>query len=41
MQNELFTDYWYYTIIGGLVSLIGIFLVIKNKKELLHIDKNN
>ena len=32
IQNELFTDYWYYTIIGGLISLIGIFLVIKNKK---------
>ena len=32
MQNELFTDPWYYTVIGGLVSLMGIFLVIKNKK---------
>ena len=32
MQNELFTDPWYYTVIGGLVSLIGIFLVIRNKK---------
>ena len=32
MQNELFTDLWYYTIIGGLVSLVGIFLVIKNKR---------
>ena len=32
MRNELFTDYWHYTVIGGLVSLMGIFLVIKNKK---------
>ena len=32
MKSELFTDYWHYTIIGGFVSLIGIFLVIKNKK---------
>ena len=32
MKQQLFTQYWYYTIIGGIVSLIGIFLVIKKKK---------
>ena len=32
MNAELFTDYWHYTIIGGSISLLGIFLVIKNKR---------
>ena len=32
MKQQLFTEYWYHTIIGGLISLIGIFLVIKNKE---------
>tara|TARA_B100001142_G_scaffold110367_1_gene112374 strand:+ start:273 stop:1184 length:912 start_codon:yes stop_codon:yes gene_type:complete len=32
LNAELFTDYWHYTIIGGSISLLGIFLVIKNKK---------
>ena len=32
MENQLFTDNWQYTIIGGLISLIGVFLVIRKKK---------
>ena len=32
IENQLFTDPWYYTVIGGLVSLMGISLVVKNKK---------
>jgi len=31
IPNQLFTDYWQYTIFGGMMSLIGIFLVLKNR----------
>ena len=31
IPDQLFTTYWEFTIIGGLISLIGIFLVVRNK----------
>ena len=31
IPNQLFTDYWQYTIFGGFISLTGIFLVLKNR----------
>ena len=29
--NQLFTDYWQYTVFGGIISLMGVFLVLKNR----------
>ena len=31
IPNQLFTDYWQYTVFGGIISLMGIFLVLKNR----------
>ena len=31
IPNQLFTIYWEYTLIGGIISLIGILFVLKNK----------
>ena len=31
MENQLFTEGWLYTVIGGLITLFGIFIVIKKK----------
>ena len=31
IPNELFTTHWEFTLIGGSISLMGIFLVIRNK----------
>ena len=31
IPNELFTTHWEFTVIGGFITLIGIFLVVRNK----------
>jgi len=32
IENQIFTDQKYYTIIGGLISLLGIFIILNKKK---------
>jgi drug/metabolite transporter (DMT)-like permease len=31
IPNELFTSQWEFTVIGGIISLFGIFIVVRNK----------
>ena len=31
IPSELFTSQWEFTVIGGIISLFGIFIVVRNK----------